>query len=370
MFSTKKALSILLPLNFFTKSKETYANCLNKLALFNTVTLDNITSLKQRTFRSYTKFVLELYNNIDFDNEENIHYDCIGCFLSFSSKQKLDAHYRLNKDCNIISTIDKLTPKPCPNPDCNTWWINDTELNKHINYHCHLTINAKKYFNFNNNNGFTNRRNPRETGLPNCALIIGNQNVQYDPILKRWNCLICNYSKNKYNWKQVLDHANSKHHNRPPNNITTHKPKGMHVELTNDITLQMETDYGGIRMQIEINNDIETRYLICLMCNYHNVTKCGIKVHLARKHNELLIRYDLKCPFCPKIYKDLGSINRHLYKKQQCPHIKENLNNIHWPDVWKQICSINNPNNNPPQPFYTNIDTTLNDPSSSSTSPP
>ena len=92
------------------------------------------------------------------------------------------------------------------------------------------------------------------------------------------------------------------------------KPKGVRIELSNDTTLQMETDYGRVRMHIDIINDIETRYLIYLLCNYQNTTKCGIKVHLGRKHNELLRHYDLRCPFCPKSYKDLGSINRHKYK--------------------------------------------------------
>ena len=118
----------------------------------------------------------------------------------------------------------------------------------------------------------------------------------------------------------------------------------MHTELKNDITLQMETDYGRIRMQIDIENDTETRYVIFLLCNYQNVTKCGIKVHLARKHDELQQLYDLKCPFRPKTYKDLSSINRHLYKKQ-CSQIKEKVRIINWQDVWKQICLVNNPVN-------------------------
>ena len=72
-----------------------------------------------------------------------------------------------------------------------------------------------------------------------------------------------------------------------PTTNTTPKPKSKHIELTNDITLQMETEYGRVRMQIEIGKNIGTRYLICLLCNYHNLAKCGIKVRLARKHNEL-----------------------------------------------------------------------------------
>ena len=102
----------------------------------------------------------------------------------------------------------------------------------------------KEFFNIANDNGFLDRRNTKETGLPNCALIIGNQNVQYGPILKKWNCLICNYARDKYNWKQVLRHANSKHKNIIPINNTPRRPKGMRVEKTNDITLKMETDYG------------------------------------------------------------------------------------------------------------------------------
>ena len=161
--------------------------------------------------------------------------------------------------------------------------------NIYIKYRCHLTTNEKEYRNVNNNNGFTNQRNPRETGFPNCALIIiGNQNVQYGPILKRWNCLICNYNRDKYKRKQVLAHANSKHNNRTPNNNTSHGPTGMHIGLPNDTTLQVETDYGRIRMQIDITNDIETRYLICLLCNYHNATKCGKKlISLANTMNQL-----------------------------------------------------------------------------------
>ena len=104
----------------------------------------------------------------------------------------------------------------------------------------------------------------------------------------------------------------------------------------------METDYGRIRMQTDFENSTVTRYPICILCNYHILTKGGIKVHLSRKHNELLKRYDLQFPFCPKTRKDPGSINRHLYKNNNV-HIIENIQTINWLDVWKQICLVNNP---------------------------
>ena len=89
----------------------------------------------------------------------------------------------------------------------------------------------------------------------------------------------------------------------------------MHIGLNNDIALQMECDYGRIRMPIDIENDAEIRYLICLQCNYHNLTKGGVKVHLARKRNNMPKRYDLQCPLCPK------NIQGHRVNKP--PHIQK-----------------------------------------------
>ena len=58
----------------------------------------------------------------------------------------------------------------------------------------------------------------------------------------------------------------------------------MHVELRNAITLQMEIDYGGIKILDTTNgNNIQTRYLIRLRCAYGNITKGGSKTHLERK---------------------------------------------------------------------------------------
>ena len=67
----------------------------------------------------------------------------------------------------------------------------------------------------------------------------------------------------------------------------------MRVELNNGITLQMETYYGRIRMRIDIENDAEIRYLICLQCNYHDVAKGGVKAHMWRKRNEPGKSYDV-----------------------------------------------------------------------------
>ena len=118
----------------------------------------------------------------------------------------------------------------------------------------------------------------------------------------------------------------------------------MHIEKENDITIQMEIDYGRIRMQFnqdETNPTNMQRVLICTKCEYENKTKGGIKVHLTKKHNEVQIHYNVKCPFCPKTFVDIGTLNRHIYKKLRCAYIKENHHQIKWPTVWNDIVQAN-----------------------------
>ena len=104
----------------------------------------------------------------------------------------------------------------------------------------------------------------------------------------------------------------------------------------------MEIDYGRIKINIEKNvEEIEIRILKCLTCIYEATKKSSIKIHLARKHNELQIHHNVKCPYCPKSFVDLGSLNTHLYKKQNCSYIKENIFFINWKQTWKDICIAN-----------------------------
>ena len=41
-----------------------------------------------------------------------------------------------------------------------------------------------------------------------------NGNVKYNALSKTWNCTICDYSRNKYNRKQVTNHVNAKHNTK------------------------------------------------------------------------------------------------------------------------------------------------------------
>ena len=96
----------------------------------------------------------------------------------------------------------------------------------------------------------------------------------------------------------------------------------MRFELYNDLTRRMEITYGRIKIIHKPNiNDAPARYIICLQRTYGNNTTDGPITHLARKHNELQLRYNLNSPYCRKTYRDLGAINRHRYKKIRLSYI-------------------------------------------------
>ena len=100
----------------------------------------------------------------------------------------------------------------------------------------------------------------------------------------------------------------------------------MRIELDHDLTLLMEIDYGRIQIirRQDVNN-IPTRYIIFLRCACGDITKGGIKTHIARKRNALQLRYNFNYPYFPKTYRDVGSANRHIYKKPCCAYIEENI---------------------------------------------
>ena len=110
----------------------------------------------------------------------------------------------------------------------------------------------------------------------------------------------------------------------------------MRVELPNDITLQMEIDYGRIKIIQRCHNNSTIRYIICIRSNYGNKTKGGIKTRLERSRNSIQLHYDLKCPYFPKTYRDSGPINRHLYKIR-CTYINENILFTEREQVWSDI---------------------------------
>ena len=69
------------------------------------------------------------------DEKETITHKvskCDGCSETFAKGHQLTKHLKENPDCKILHELEKITMKKCE--VCNTWWKNENELNKHINF--------------------------------------------------------------------------------------------------------------------------------------------------------------------------------------------------------------------------------------------
>ena len=86
---------------------------------------------------------------------------------------------------------------------------------------------------------------------------------------------------------------------------------------------------------------MKIRILKCTRCGYENAKKVGIKVHMSRVHNEIGKTYDVKCPYCPSIFANLGGLNRHIYN-YICPELKNKYIIKTWPEIWNDMCTENN----------------------------
>ena len=60
-------------------------------------------------------------------------------------------------------------------------------------------------------------------------------------------------------------------------------------------------------------------------------------------HNQLEKHENLNCSYCQELFKDLQTLNRHIYINKTCKTIKKRIieNNIDWKQVWKDICLKN-----------------------------
>ena len=124
-------------------------------------------TLRPAKFKSYSKYVLQLYpDNDNTDEEEGHNRECVSFFQLFSSKRILGAHYRGNKDSDIIYMVDKLTPEPFPNVKFITRWGNGEELQKLLIYRRRLTINEEEYYHPADNNGYIKRGIIAKLGYP------------------------------------------------------------------------------------------------------------------------------------------------------------------------------------------------------------
>ena len=100
---------------------------------------------------------------------------------------------------------------------------------------------------------------------------------------------------------------NSKRRTTSSHHSAHRLPKGAEVETPQRVTIRSETDY-------EVDGSVETRQLPP-ECNYRNLTECGARVHVSRKHNDPnTLR--TTTPIFPQIAQRLCPANRHIRKNK------------------------------------------------------
>ena len=241
-----------------------------------------------------------------------------------------------------MNQIQKTTPIQCPNDHCSAICNNETDLQTHLNFHCHLTNDERNFFIIPEDSGLVNRKLTTQTGLPSKDSTIANGNVKYNSNDKTWECLICHKKSSKYNRRQIINHVNTKH-TADKKSLRTKTARGTHIEKENDKILLMESDYGRIRHTYgyDEENDEWARTLQCLRCHKSSPRKSGIKQHLTI-YNDMGKSYNLDCPYCPSNFSTLAELNIHIYDKI-CPFhpLKNPLEHKTWQEIWEDMCNRN-----------------------------
>ena len=266
---------------------------------------------------------------------------------NFNSMKLFNEHIRLDKDCSIYYKLDYLTYKTCPNEGCNTIWKSYKDLEKHLEFHCHLNQKEKEQISFNNDELQTiDRRNFYQRGLPSKDTYLSNGNIHYNATLKIWTCMICKEEFQKYDWKQITMHVNSKHTDKEfrKNKWNNFKEKG-----NKDFAIDKEIAFNRVRLKLEFNDETQEfdKILKCTFpnCSYETMDKERILGHLP-KHGEIQKNKGLHCPYCAPSFAKLYTLTRHLYETS-CPKLKKRIQNdeiIDWKQIWKDTVQINNIN--------------------------
>ena len=96
---------------------------------------------------------------------------------------------------------------------------NENGRDKRENYHCHLSQEEKNYFSDGKcHDNKLGRTSNTKFGIPNKTTTYNEGKIEYDYETKTWKCKLRNFKRNKFNRKQVMNHANSKHNANNNNN--------------------------------------------------------------------------------------------------------------------------------------------------------
>ena len=106
--------------------------------------------------------------------------------------------------------------KICTNPNCGKIFDTHKDREKHEKFHCG---NPENPYRNNCEEGKIDRRTPFGFGTPNTDMRYFNDNALFNKETQTWQCLLCGYKKDKYQWYQVFGHiaANHGYTSRIPN---------------------------------------------------------------------------------------------------------------------------------------------------------
>ena len=133
-------------------------------------------------------------NDDSSNNEEHVNkYKCIVCDINYKNALNYNKHIRDDDACSIFHRLESILPKYCANKGCREFFKTNSDLTKHMNFHCHLTKNERKISHINNQDEITlNRCIFEHRGLPRNDTFISNDAIFYNAADKTWQCQICN----------------------------------------------------------------------------------------------------------------------------------------------------------------------------------
>ena len=116
------------------------------------------------------------------EDEANIgKYTCTICNIDYKNALRYNKHIRDDDIGSIYYRLEAILPKYRPNNGCREFFRNNSDLKKHMEYHCHLTENEKMIFHIDNQGEVTiNRRLSEHHGLPKHNTSVANDAVFYN----------------------------------------------------------------------------------------------------------------------------------------------------------------------------------------------
>ena len=116
-------------------TKEQYPNNAKKIKATPNFSPINLTST---TYNELARFMLKFNDDLSGTIIQN-HASCPTCNLHFSNNGRCSVRQFRNKLCQVYYKLNKSTPLNSPNNNCNTIWYCGKKLQKHIQFHRHLT---------------------------------------------------------------------------------------------------------------------------------------------------------------------------------------------------------------------------------------